>query len=129
MKLHGQCFVVYHADNEIAFFYIKSWTTCAYSVYFKSKKEFNYDIFVDPNILGATRLVHSDLRIYRISFFLLDRNLGISSIANYGAPRKRYPRIHKKMYNICTMLDERRSRWANVVQMFCACWEQGLLTQ
>ena len=41
-------------------------------MYFKSKKELNYDIFVDPIILGAARLVHSDLRIYRISFFLLD---------------------------------------------------------
>ena len=44
-----------------------------YAMYFKSKKELNYDIFVDPIILGAARLVHSDLRIYRISFFLLDR--------------------------------------------------------
>ena len=53
MKLNGQCFVVYHADNEIAFFYIKSWYTCAYSVYFKSKKELNYDRFVDPNVRGV----------------------------------------------------------------------------
>ena len=44
----------------------------AYSVYFKSKKELNYNRFVDPNILGAARLVDSDLRIYRISFFLRD---------------------------------------------------------
>ena len=71
MKLHGQCFVVYHVDNETAFLYIKSGNACAYSVYFKSKKEHNYDRFVDPNILGAARLVH--LRIYLISFFLLDR--------------------------------------------------------
>ena len=42
------------------------------SVYFMSKKELNYNKFIDPNILGARRLVHSDLRIYRISFFLLD---------------------------------------------------------
>ena len=41
-------------------------------MYFKWKKELNYNRFVDPNILGAARLVHSDLRIYRISFFLLD---------------------------------------------------------
>ena len=72
MKLHGQCFVVYLADDEIALFYIKCWNTCAYFVYFKSKKELNCDKFVDPNILGAARLVHSDPRIYRISFFLLD---------------------------------------------------------
>ena len=58
--------MVYHADNEIAFCYIKSWNTCAYSVYFKSKKELNYDRFVDQNLL------FSDLQIYRISFFLLD---------------------------------------------------------
>ena len=44
-------------------------------MYFKSKKELNYERFVDPNVLGAARLVHSDLRIYRISFFPLDRNL------------------------------------------------------
>ena len=36
-----------------------------YFVSFKSKKELNYDRFVDPNLLGAKRLVHSDLRIYR----------------------------------------------------------------
>ena len=46
---------------------------CTYFVYFKSKKEKNYSRFVDLNILGAARLVHSHLRIYRISFFLLDR--------------------------------------------------------
>ena len=45
---------------------------CTYSVYFKSKKKLNYDRFVDPNILGAARHVHSHLRIYRISFFLVD---------------------------------------------------------
>ena len=49
-----------HANDQIAFCYIKS---C---------KELNYGRFVDPNILGAARLVHSDLRIYRISSFLLD---------------------------------------------------------
>ena len=52
---------------------INSWSTCTYFVYFKSKKELNYDGFVDLNILGGACLVHSDLRIYRISFFLLDR--------------------------------------------------------
>ena len=52
---------------------INSWSTCTYFVYFKSKKELNYDRFVDLNILGAAPLVHLDLRIYRISFFLLDR--------------------------------------------------------
>ena len=56
----------------MAFFYINFLHTCTYFVYFKSKKELNYDRFVDPNILGAARLVHSDLRIYLISFFLLD---------------------------------------------------------
>ena len=59
-------------DNEIQDFYIKSWNICTYSVYFKSKKELNYNRYVDPNILRASRLVHSDLRIYRISFFLFD---------------------------------------------------------
>ena len=62
-------------DNEIEVFYIQSWKICTYSVYFKSEKELNYNRFVDPNILGAARLVHSDLRIYRISFFLLDLSI------------------------------------------------------
>ena len=49
--------------------------TCTYLLYFKSKKELDYNRFADPHILGASRLVHSDLRIYQISFFLLDVNL------------------------------------------------------
>ena len=64
--------IICHDENEIVFFCMKSWNICTYFMYFKSKKELNYDRFVDPNILGAARLVHSDLRIYRISFFLLD---------------------------------------------------------
>ena len=50
----------------------KSWTTCTYFVYFMSKKELDYDRFADLNMLGAVRLVHSDLRVYLISFFLQD---------------------------------------------------------
>ena len=34
-------------------------------------EEFDHGRFVDPIVLGAARHVHSDLRIYRISFFLL----------------------------------------------------------
>ena len=45
MKLHGYCFMVYHSDNEITFFFIKSWSTFIYFVYFKSKKELYYDIY------------------------------------------------------------------------------------
>ena len=44
-------------------------------MYFKSKKELNNDRFVDLNLLGAVRLVHSDLRVDRILFFLLDRDI------------------------------------------------------
>ena len=44
-------------------------------MYIKSKKELNYERSVDPNVLCAARLVHSDLRIYRILFFPLDINL------------------------------------------------------
>ena len=53
-------------------------------MYFKSKKELNYGRFVDPNIRGAVCLVHSDLRIYRISFFLLDTfsKCLVSNLAN-----------------------------------------------
>ena len=29
----------------------------------------------------------------------------------------------KQTQNICTMLDQRRRRWAYVVQMFCVCWD------
>ena len=49
---------------------------------FKSEKELNYDRFVDPNILGAARLVHSDLRIYRISLFLHGKAVGYVRITN-----------------------------------------------
>ena len=38
-------------------------------MYFKSKKELNYNRFVDLNIRGSQRRVYSDLRI---SFFPLD---------------------------------------------------------
>ena len=27
----------------------------------------------------------------------------------------------KHLYNICTMLDQRRRRWADIVQMLCKC--------
>ena len=72
MKLHITISWFSHTDNEIAVFYIKSWNICTYYVYFKTKKKHNYNRCVDPNILSASRLVHSVLRIYRISFFLLD---------------------------------------------------------
>ena len=36
-----------------------------------------YNRFLDLNILGAARLVHSDLRINRISFFLFDKYSGV----------------------------------------------------
>ena len=49
---------------------ISDLVTCTYFVYFKSAKELNYNRFVDLNIFGAARHVHSDLRIYRVSFFL-----------------------------------------------------------
>ena len=85
MKLHGSCFIVTHADYKNEIFYIKSWNTCTYGVYFKSKKELNDDRFVDSNILGAARLVHSDLRIYRILFFLLDKSEVMQGRTNPGA--------------------------------------------
>ena len=54
-------------------FSILKFVTPAYILCLLSrKKELNYDRFVDPNVLGASRLVHSSLRNYRISFFLLD---------------------------------------------------------
>ena len=59
-------------STTLTILFINSWSTCTYFVYFKSKKELNNDRFVDLNILGAARLVHSDLRVYQISFFLLD---------------------------------------------------------
>ena len=75
MKLHVNISWFSHTDNEIEVFYIKFWNIGTYYDYFRSKKELNYNRFVDPNILGALHLVHSDLRIYQISFFLLDRTI------------------------------------------------------
>ena len=53
--------MVYHADTEIAFFYIKSWNTYrpTYCVYFESKIEL--DKFVDPNNYTRTHRVHDDV--------------------------------------------------------------------
>ena len=38
-----------------------------------------------------------------------------------------YPAKTKHLYNICTMLNQRRIRWAAVVQMlynfYCVCWD------
>ena len=47
-----------HTDNEIAVFYVKSWNICTYSVYFRLKKELDYNRFIDLNIPGA------NIRIY-----------------------------------------------------------------
>ena len=58
--------------NENAIFYIKFWNKCTFFCILSLGKKLNYDRFVDPNIVGAALLVHSDLRIYRISFFILD---------------------------------------------------------
>ena len=61
---------------KLCFSISKQIRTSAHILYFRSKKELNYNRFVDPNILGTSRLVHdvhSDLRIYRISIFLLDK--------------------------------------------------------
>ena len=33
-----------------------------------------------------------------------------------------FPNTPKHLYNICTMLDQRRRRWADVVQMLCKCF-------
>ena len=54
-----------HVDNENDVFYIKAWNIRTNFVYFNLKKDLDCDRFVDPNILGAARLAHSDLRIYR----------------------------------------------------------------
>ena len=61
---------------------INSWGTCTYFVYFKLKKELNYDRLVDLELLGAARLVHSDLLIYRILFFLLDETAQLMIFVN-----------------------------------------------
>ena len=55
--------MVNHADFNILVFYIKSSNTCNYFVYFKSKKQLNYDRFID--------LIYLDLQIYCILFFIL----------------------------------------------------------
>ena len=33
-----------------------------------------------------------------------------------------FPVNTKHLYNVYTMLDQRRRHWADVVQMFCVCW-------
>ena len=33
-----------------------------------------------------------------------------------------YPANTKHLYNICTMLDQRRRRWSNIVQMLYKCF-------
>ena len=76
-----------HADYRIGVFYINS--KMFFFVYFMSKKELNYDRFVDPNILGAPRFVHLDLRMYRISFFL--RCLSRQS-PGFGSRSRRFQR-------------------------------------
>ena len=52
-------------------------------MHFKSKKEHSYVAYICRSeynyILGAACLVHSDLRIYRISYFLLDL-IGIQAV-------------------------------------------------
>ena len=71
MPLH---FHFYHANYKLfSKFCLFQILRCSgtYFVYFKSQKELNYNIFVNPNILGPVRLVHSNLRTYQISFFLL----------------------------------------------------------
>ena len=69
---HG--FVVYKDDNEVEFFYTVWTKIYTYFVYFKSEGKTQFDRFVDLNILGALCLVHSDLRISHLLFFLLDLN-------------------------------------------------------
>ena len=63
-----------YTDNEIDVFYITSWNTCTYSVYFKSKKELNYNRFVDSNrIFGSTNLsnfVRSPCHSYNIELHI-----------------------------------------------------------
>ena len=41
---------------------------------------------------------------------------------NANANLKDYPANTKYLYNICTMLDQRRRRWADVVQMLYRCF-------
>ena len=81
MALHNCTAIVYFSPRNLENIHVYSLfskfctyqiLTCTYFVYFKSRKELNHNRFVDQNILGASRLVHSDLRIYRISLFLLD---------------------------------------------------------
>ena len=63
-----------------------------YFLYFKSKKELNYNRFIDLNMLRAARLVNSDQQIYGISFFPLDLEL------NYAVPL-----VPVRLYNLCLL--------------------------
>ena len=82
--------------------------------FLKSEKELNYNRFVDPNILGASRLVHSDLRIYLIWFFPLDWSeyrLVFSAMHKHHNP---FPENTRRCPNVGLMLDQRRKRWATI---------------
>ena len=61
--------------TTLTILYINSWSTRRPTyfdfVYFKSKEELNYDRFVNLNILGAGRLVHSDHESIDFRFFSL----------------------------------------------------------
>ena len=71
-----------NAENKIEVFDFKLGTYVRILCIENLRNKLNYDRFADPNILGATRLVHSDLRIYPIAFIRLE--ITNSSSANLG---------------------------------------------
>ena len=50
------------------------------------------------------------------------RSTAWSGDGTAGPVRRHHPINHKHLYNICTMLDQRRRRWADVVQMLYKCF-------
>ena len=56
----------------------------------KNSITLNVDSNVDPNVLGASRLVHSDLRIYQMLFFFLDRYPLLSYLIQPTFSRRQY---------------------------------------
>ena len=61
-------------------------------------------VYLDPGM-------HSGLEVKGL------RQTAVAAYFSHGAAKAVYPANTKHLYNICTMLDQRRRRWDDVVQM------------
>ena len=60
------------------------------------------------------------------NYYIISTNSRDITIITSGLITMDFPASTKHLYNICTMLDQRRRRWSNIVQIlyrcFCVCW-------